>query len=88
MGACNSNNSNTNLKYDNNDTTIFETSKPLHEGSIRDILYYKNQLISCSDDKTMRSFMLHDLMNGIINPIHVFNGHTKGINRVSISDTV
>lgn len=82
MGGCNSRN-NTGKKYNNEEQSVV-FDKPMHQGSIRDILYYSNQLVSCSDDKSIRSFSLKDLINGHINPIHVCEGHTKGVNRVSV----
>lgn len=65
-------------------------AKSLHEGSIRDLSFINahgsrpNCLISCSDDGTMLSSSVSDLLASVEATQCKFTGHKKGINKVSV----
>ena len=85
MGQCESSQKSYMTNSGNNDN-VESSQPPLHEGSVRNLLYTEKQssLISCSDDQTIKRFHLEDLIGGKVHTVTQYGGHSKGVNRVSL----
>ena len=71
---------------DNSSNNKVTNQFPLLDGSIRDIELLDNMLIACSDNPTVKTYNFLNVLQGNCDSLAEYNGHSKGVNRVSNFD--